>query len=338
MLGTVAGGTQYMDPNALEPRAFFDQVDLDTAEVRRITVGFLGHGFTQDPTNLSRAALFEKKGPGGCTVNLTTLEVTGPMRASPGCAFYGHGLFSTDGSKLYVVEAKLDSLAGRITVRDGHDLNVLGEVPTFGTAPHDCLLIDGGKTLVVTNGGGTLDSGDPPSVTFIDLEGGKLVEKVTLTRSRINAGHVARASNGALVVVSAPRAGLPEETTVGGVSLKPAGEALLSVEDPADVTNRLFGESLSVCIHEPSGIALVTTPRAALVTFWNIAERRLIKTFEVKSPRGVTLSRDGSSFVLACGLKAGLVLISTETLEPIESLPYGTALLSGSHAYLVAPD
>ena len=337
MLGTVAGGTQYMDPQVGAPRAFFDQVDLDTAEVRRIKVGFLGHGFTQDPTRLERAALFEKKGPGGATINLSTLEVTGSIAASPGCAFYGHGLFSIDGAKLFVVEAKLDSLAGRITVRDGQSLKVLGEVATFGTAPHDCHLVDGGKTLVVTNGGGTLDSGDPPSVTFIDLGAGKLLDKLALTRSHINAGHVARSDDGALVVVSAPRAGLPEESTVGGVSLKPVSGDLVSVEGPTDVMGKLFGESLSVCIHEPTGIAVVTTPRAGLVTFWNISERRLVSTFAVKSPRGVTLSRDGSAFVLACGLKAELVLLSTETLQVIPSLPYGTALLSGSHAYLVAP-
>jgi hypothetical protein len=87
MLGTVAGGTQYMDPEARAPRAFFDQVNLDSGEVRRIPIGFLGHGFTQDPTSMKRAALFEKKGPGGAIVDLDELVVIEAIHASPGSTF-----------------------------------------------------------------------------------------------------------------------------------------------------------------------------------------------------------------------------------------------------------
>ncbi len=334
MLGTVVGGTQFMDPKIGATRAFFDQVNLDTGEVRRIPVGFLGHGFTQDPNRKARAAVFEKKGPGGCLVDLDTLEVLAPIAASPGCAFYGHGLFSKDGAKVFVVEASLDSLSGRITVRDGASLEVLDEVPTYGLAPHDCVLVDDGRTLVVTNGGGTLGSADAPSVAFVDLESGALRDKLVIDNPRINAGHLFIASDGALAVVSAPRAGLPEESSQGGVSLRPAGGALASVAEPADVTQRMLGESLSVCIHEPSDIALVTNPRGNLVTFWHVRDRRLAGTYEVRSPRGVTLTRDGSAFVLACGAKAEIVLLSTSTHEPLSGRDYGTALLSGSHAYL----
>lgn len=334
MLGVVAGGTQFMDPSIGAPRAFFDQIDLDSGEVRRIPIGFLGHGFTQDPKNRARAALFEKKGPGGCIVDLDALSVVRPIAASPGCAFYGHGLFSLDGSKLFVVEASLDSLSGRITVRDGQSLEVVDEVPTYGAAPHDCLFVDDGRTLVVTNGGGRLESRDAPSVAFIDLESGALREKLPITNPRINAGHLAIASNGAIAVVSAPRAGLPEETTPGGVSLKPSGGDLVSVTEPADVTSKMLGESLSVCIHEPSQIALVTNPRGNLVTFWHVGERRLVKTLEVKSPRGVTLAADGATFVLGCGLEATVKLVSTDTLDVVEGRSYPASLVSGSHVYL----
>jgi hypothetical protein len=337
MLGTVAGGTQYMDPSVGAPRAFFDQVDLDTGEVRRIPIGFLGHGFTQDPKRPARAAIFEKKGPGGRIVDLDALDALETVAASPGCKFYGHGLFSSDGASIFVVEASLDDASGRITVRDGETLSILDELPTYGTSPHDCVLVDGGRLLAITNGGGALGTPDTGSVAFVDLSTGALVEKLPITNERINAGHLAIASDGALAVVSAPRAGLPEETTPGGVSIRPAGGALAWASEPADVVARMLGESLSVCIHEPTGVALVTNPRGNLVTFWSVRDRSLLGTLEVKSPRGVTTSADGSSFVLACGLDATLVLVSPETRSITPGRDYGKALLSGSHAYLRAP-
>jgi hypothetical protein len=311
-----------------------DQIALDTGVVERIAMTFLGHGFTQDPTSLRRAAVFEKKGPGGAMVDLVTREITARIEPSPGCAFYGHGLFSPDGSRLYVVEAELASKRGRLTVKDGRTLATRGELATHGSSPHDCVFAPDGRTLVVTNGGGEFGGMDAPSVVFVDPDSGKLEERVTLTNPRFNAGHLALSTDGALVVVSAPRAGLAEETNQGGVSIRPAGGKMSSVKQPGDVTRAMLGESLSVAIHEPTGVALVTNPKGSLVTFWRVADRSLVKTMPMPSPRGVVLARDESAFVLGCGLEAGVLLVSTETLEPIAREPFGDGIVSGSHVYL----
>jgi hypothetical protein len=334
MLGTIVGGSQMGNPQTGEKQFTFDQIDLDAGAVARVRMKFLGHGFTQDPGDLRRAAVFEKKGLGGCIVDLAAGVVTDVIEPSTGCAFYGHGLFSKDGSKIYVVEAELASKAGRLTVRDAKTLRSLGELGTFGSSPHDCLLVDDKRTLVVTNGGGDFGGSDAPSVVFVDVESGKLHERITLTNPRLNAGHVAVTSDGSIAVVSAPRQGLPEETSQGGLSLRPAGGQMLSVKQPSDVTRAMIGESLSVAVHEPSGIALVTNPKGALVTFWHMAERRLVKTMKIVSPRGVTLTKDGRWFVLGCKLEAEVVLVSTESLEPAPDKGYGSWLVSGSHVYL----
>src|SRR5262249_45347361 len=160
-----------------------------------------------------------------------------------------------DGSVVYVVEAELESKTGRITIRDGKSFSLLGELPTYGRSPHDCTFANDGGTLVVTNGGGPLGATEGPCVTFGELGTGKLVERIVLGNTRINAGHIGLGSNGDLVVVSAPRDGLPQETTPGGVSIRPAGQRLATQRSPAKVTQRMLGESLSVCLHEPSGTA-----------------------------------------------------------------------------------
>jgi len=80
-------------------------------------------------------------------------------------------------------------------------------------------------------------------------------------------------------------------------------------------------------------VVVATSPAGRMVTFWDLHTMRLLKTWEVDSPRGVTLSADGSCFVVSCGMTGGLRLVSTDTLEVLPRDDYGTARLSGSHVY-----
>lgn len=335
VLGVIAGGTAALSRSAGLPRFFLDVLDLDAGVVGRVDVAFLPHGFAQDPTRPERAVVFEKKGPGGAAVDLDALAFAAPIAASKGCTFYGHGAFSADATKIFVVEAEEGSERGRISVRDAATFEVSGDVPTHGTAPHDCVLVDEGRTLVITNGGGKLGTPDLPCVTFVDLATGALKERLGLAAADINAGHVAIGEDGSIALSSAPRAGLNETTSTGGVSLRHgATERLTTMRKPLPVTRRMLGESLSVALH-PRGVAAVTNPVGGLVTFWSVAEKRLQSSLGVAKPRGITLSRDGSRFVLACELDATVRLVDVETLGFAEHPAYPRGVFGGSHVYLV---
>lgn len=334
-LGVIAGGTAGLSRSAGTTHFFLDLLDLDRGTLGRIPVAFLPHGFAQDPTRLERTALFEKKGAGGAIVDVDTLAFTSAIAASPGCTFYGHGAFSVDGARIFVVEAEIGSERGRVSVRDGATLDVIGDLPTHGTAPHDCVLVDEGRTLVITNGGGRLGSADTPSVTFVDLATGALKERLGITSADINAGHLAIGADGALVVSSAPRSGLPETTSPGGVSLRAnATERLATMRKPADVVRRMLGESLSVALH-PRGVAAVTNPVGGLLTYWSLADKRLLKSVDVAKPRGVVVSRDGARFIVACEQDATVRLADAETLAWAPHAAYPRGVFGGSHVYLV---
>lgn len=335
VLGVIVGGTAGVSRSAGAAYFFLDVLDLDSSASRRIAVSFLPHGFAQDPTRLERAVLFEKKGPGGAVVHLDTLSVEGTITPSRGCRFYGHGSFSADGAKVFVIEAEEGSERGRISIRDAATLDVVGDFPSHGSAPHDCVLVDEGRTLVVTNGGGRVGTSDMPCVTFVDVQTGALKERLGIPNSEINAGHLAMGPDGSLAVSSAPRTGLPETTSAGGVSVRAgATERLTTLRKPTDVTRRMLGESLSVALH-PSGVAAVTNPHGSLLTFWSVKEKRLLRSVDVAKPRGVVVSRDGDRFIVACEADATVRIADASSLEWTTHPAYPRGLFGGSHVYLV---
>jgi hypothetical protein len=246
--------------------------------------------------------------------------------------FYGHGAFSYDGKVLFSTETVNEQQRGVIGVRDAATLDYLGEFPTFGENPHDCHLIDEGRTLVVTNGGGALGTPLVPCVTYVDVASQRLLETLKLTNERFNTGHLALSKRGDLVVVSAPRKGLTDKE-LGAVSLGRRRGLLRTMAEPADVTGRMTGEALSTTVHERTAVAAVTHPLGGMVTFWSLSTAQLVKAIELPRARGVTLTLDGSNFILSCATSTDLVQVSPNTLEVLEHTRLSKTFLSGSHVF-----
>ena len=178
--GIIVGAGRFLTTDTGKMTYVLCVFDLDGTRSRAIDMAFFGHGLAFHPRERQRAVVFEKKGAGCCEVDLRSGRVTRAITTPAQRAFYGHGAFSRDGAVLFATENHLETKNGLIVIRDATTYQVLGEFPTYGQSPHDCHLIDEGKTLVVTNGGGALDTDALPSVTFVDAASTKLLEKLTL--------------------------------------------------------------------------------------------------------------------------------------------------------------
>lgn len=325
------GGGQYKTAVEAPVQYVLSVIDLDDGSRELAPMGFLPHGIHAHPQKTERLALFEKKGPGACEYDLRERRL---VRAIPGVEnryFYGHGTYTADGAVLLSTEADRDSKDGAIGMRDSTSLKYLGAFPSYGKSPHECKLIDGGKTLIVTNGGGGL-GGERPSVTYIDVASQRLLETVHLQADHLNAGHLAVDVTGELVVVSAPRSGL-EQNGLGGISMGAPSSVLPSLAQPQDIVARMRGEALSVAIHEARGLVAVTHPDGDLVTFWSLSRRQLIKALPLYRPRGVALSGDLQAFIISCGEQAGLVRVPVDTLEADRRALVEQSYMTGSHIY-----
>lgn len=329
--GLIIGPGKYISQG--QTKYVLSIIDLDAKLPRpRVTpLEFFAHGVSPHPLEPEKAALFQKHGPGACLVDLVKGQVIQPIITEPGLEFYGHGAYSRDAKWLYATETDVkDNYRGLIHVRDGKTLTTIGEFPSFGLAPHDCQLVDDGKTLVITNGGGEYETDEFGSVTYVDVASEKLIEKIPLPKDR-NAGHLSLTPQGDLAVVSAPREGLDPEENSGGVAVRPAGEEFQPIESPKKLVERMIGETLSLSIHEPSRVVGATTPEGNLLSFWNLDTGELVKSVELPKPRGITLTLDNKFFVVSYDVRADLTFFATDTLERVSQRDLSTSYMTGSH-------
>lgn len=318
------------------------RLDLDQvgSQPDTIALTFLAHGITPSPHQPNLYLLFEKHGPGCCAVDLERGEVTKSIPASaPSREFYGHGTFTADGSAMLCTETDVqDRRKGYIAIRDPHTFEYLGDMPSFGLAPHDCMWTADGSTLVVANGGGAVGDGDGPCITYLDVKAQRLLERVDVPDPNLNAGHLAMSSGDDLALVSAPRDGLDPRQHRGGLSVRPAGGALRSVNEPAEVMAMWKGETLSVAIHEPTRTVGATNPLGLVVAFWNLDTGEPRKHLRVPNPRGLALSLHGDEFILNFGDPPRTARIDAKTLTPVDAPGNQRGYLSmatGSHIMMI---
>jgi hypothetical protein len=322
-LGALFGGGSQVHRVTGERAFHLGRLPLDPGGVAQwIDLPFLAHGLTPSPHDDARLVLFEKHGPGACVVDLRAGAVVQTLQAGPGREFYGHGAFSRDGSLLYCTETDVtDGYRGVLAVRDGRDFRRLGELPSYGIAPHDCALVGDGDVLVVCNGGAPVGSDEhAPNVAYVDLKSEALLESVRPSNSRINTGHLAVGRGGELAVVSAPRDGLSPIDDLGGVSVRgnpSSGGSLRTADAPTEVVGQLRGETLSVAIHEPTRTVAATTPLAQYVTFWSLDTGELLGSLRVPDPRGVAVSLDGTAFIVNFGNPPVMARVDAVTRRPL---------------------
>ncbi|MGE0322879.1 MAG: DUF1513 domain-containing protein [Polyangiaceae bacterium] len=354
-LGVILGGSRF--EGAQGAMCSLDILDLDRAAVaevqaaramsleqrvkagasglRRLSLKFLPHGMAINPKRPAESAWFEKWGPGAVYLDVAAGSLLGTLAPlSAGHHFYGHGAFSPDASLLFAVETNLETRAGVISVRDPQaGFKVMGEFPSFGQKPHDCVLLREEGLLVVTNGGGPHGSDELANVSFIEVASGKLVEQLKVTDERRNAGHVALDKKRNLAMVSAPRDGLPTSET-GGVTLRASGrEQWTHVTEPADVCGGMLGESLSVCIDAATNTAWVTNPSGDLLSQWRISDGSLVRSLALPAVRGVCLSLDDSTLCVSHAPGAELALLSAESGVALPGQPLALRVFGGSHLY-----
>ena len=331
----VVGGGMYknLDTNKIE--FLLGYVDLGSYTTKQIPLNFLPHGIALDPHNHNRLFAYEKIGPGACVVNLEDLSLEQYIPPAKDCYFYGHGMPNKDGSLTFQTETNIYTKKGVIPIRDTQTLQLVGQFPTFGEKPHDCHLIENGKVMAITNAGGSIDDiMEQPSVTFVDIETRKLLEKIELDNHAFNTGHLAY-QNGDLVVVSAPREGL-DEMSLGAVSIRKKNHKLVTMKDPESITAKIYGEALSVTIEPAKRIAAVTHPSGNLVTFWSIDANALLNAVSLPHARGVVLNTNGKSFIITYGKEASLIEIDVDTLLPMNDSIVKNTFISGSHLYNIS--
>ncbi|KKB84250.1 hypothetical protein VW29_11300 [Devosia limi DSM 17137] len=233
------------------------------------------------------------------------------LTSPEGRHFYGHGVFSPDGKLLYATESDFEAAQGVIGVYDATgDYKRIAEYPTYGTGPHELLLMPDGKTLVIANGGiethpdfgkaelnlQTMD----PSVVFVDAGSGALVGQLRLEAGlhQLSIRHMAIDIRGR-VWFGCQYKGAPSASPqlVGYATLD--GDIQL-VELPPDTLRDLRNYVGSVAVSADGETVAISSPGGNLLVAIDVAGGKPVLVETLRS--GCGLAADNAGFVATSGL------------------------------------
>ncbi|AFL72249.1 DUF1513 domain-containing protein [Thiocystis violascens] len=184
----------------------------------RLELPLRGHGLCRHPGKPDHVVCFARR-PGDrlWEIDLKRGAITADVPADEGHYFFGHGVFSHDGTRLYTTENRYRDSTGLVRVRDAQDYRVLDEMPSGGIGPHDVRLLSDGRTLAVANGGiethpdlrrrklnlATMD----PSLAYLDSASGRILEQHRLPHHQLSIRHLGVGASGT-ALVTCPKSNL----------------------------------------------------------------------------------------------------------------------------------
>ncbi len=284
----------------------------DTAKEANVThSSFRGHGVSQHPLYPASAIMYGRRPATICIeVNLLNNEVDKTFHSGNDRHFFGHGCFNKEGSVLFTTEADMNTGKGKIGIRDSVTYQQIGEYESYGIGPHELLVMPDGKTLVVANGGilthpktgreklnlDTMDS----SLTYIDLESGKLLGSFKVSESKASIRHLDVSEDGTVAFAMQFQRSAAEHDGIvplGGIHAPNKGLQLL--EKPENIIHQMNDYMGSVAINPKTRIAGFTSPRGNVAAFWSLNTLEFSGYHSLQDVCGIAVANNQKEFVIS---------------------------------------
>lgn len=224
--------------------------------------------------------------------------------------FFGHGAFSPDGRLLYATENDFDAAQGVIGIYDvGAGFTRLGEFPTYGTGPHEMLLLPDGQSFVVANGGIethpdygrselNLETMDP-SIAFIDARDGSLIGQMRLDAGlhQLSIRHMAVDATGKVWFGCQFRGAPTDRPQLVGYATRDGDIRL--VELPPETLDGLRNYIGSVAVSADGARVAVSSPEGGRVLVLDAGRGTLSRALDLANGCGIAPA--GAGFAASSG-------------------------------------
>ena len=310
------GGPDYLAA-ALFPDGSYRLAGLDTGGdiLFSLPLPARGHAAAAHP-HRAQAVAFARR-PGTFAVVINCIQGTEVIRlnAPDGRHFYGHGVFSNDGTRLFTTENNYEAGEGVIGVWNTDDYTRMGEFPSGGIGPHDMRLMPDGQTLVVANGGiethpetGRTKLNLPtmqPLLSYLDLSG-NVLEQVQLPDAlhKNSIRHLSVRPDGLVAFAMQWQGDKTHHPALLGLHRRGEAPRLLSASDTDQIT--LQGYAGSIAFSGSGDSVAITCPRGSVLHRFNVADGRLTGIFPLQDVCGLGPAPGGFVFTTGTGLVGGL--------------------------------
>lgn len=271
-----------------------------------------GHGICLAPNGKTAVVFARRPGRFAVVFDLQTRAKVGHIDSAPGRHFYGHGVFSADGTRLLATENDYDNAAGKIGIYDTRDrFRRLGEWDSQGLEPHEILLMPDGDRLAVANGGIRThpDSGRDKlnladmvsSVALLDAHDGTCLAAASPPGDlhQLSLRHLAAAPDGRLAIAIQYQGASGDQVPL--LATWDGNGALAFMDDGEAVLTAMRNYCGSVAVDAAGEIVALTSAPGSLATFWRLRDLSLLACHHIPDVCGVSATVEDGRFVLSSG-------------------------------------
>ena len=238
--------------------------------------------------------------------------------------FYGHGVFSQDGTRFYATANHYPSGAGYIRVYAADEnYRHLQDLPVAGMDPHELRLHPDGERLVVALGGikthpdyGRIKlnlESMQPALVVMDRHSGAILQRCEPSHHQLSCHHLDISRDGIVIAgyqFEGPQWETPPLIARLDTSTGEFSEIALPGPDQASLGN--YTASVAISRHSP--VAAITAPRGDCVLLLDYRSAEPLHIVPLADPGGVLAERDGS-FIVSSGA-GGVYRVEATGSEP----------------------
>lgn len=266
------------------------------------------HGGCRRPDS-GHTVVFERR-PGWrfYVLEAKTGTILHEVKAAPEEHFYGHGVFSQDGRRLYATANRYETGEGIVAIYDVPDgYRRVGSLSLNGIGPHEIRLHPDGRTLLVALGGIQTHPDYPrlkqnlasmsPALVLLDRQTGQITGRYQPSNHQLSCRHLDVSPDGQ-VWVGYQYEGPDYQTPplIGHLDGKDYQEISL----PGALQQRMANYTASVAVSPITGHVAITAPRGGVTIVLDSVNGRVIREVEIPDCAGAKALRDGT-FMITSG-------------------------------------
>lgn len=256
---------------------------------------------------------------------------------------FGHACSIQQGNYILVPQNHLDSKAASIAVYDRHDhWKLLEEIPLPNIGPHQVECLSDGKTLAVAMGGiyTRPETGRKKlnidvmqsSLLYLDSESGQVLEEYLPDDPKQSLRHMAVTADDQ-VIIGAQYQG--DTDTILPLAYSHNGENNLQALKASQDIWRLHKQYIgSVSVDAAARQAYLSSPRAGIVSRWDVASGDFIDHLSIRDACGLAYSNTLQRFFISNG--AGQLMNSALDTGQIKALAYQQGIIWDNHLSFIS--